>query len=236
MQSRFYQAGWKLIDILFPPCCAGCGEWGERYCQACFKNTRKINSVVCEICGEPGRASRDSLCVRCKEEKPFYTAVRSWALFEEPLKGAIHKLKYHRNIGLGEVLAVPLFEVLADCDWDINLITAVPLDRARQLERGFNQCELLARPLGWFSNIPYNAKAIKRSRITRSQVGLSRAERKSNLADAFIANSEIVEGKSILIVDDVITTGSTLNACSKSLIESGADRVYGVTLARSAHL
>ena len=236
MQSRIFKIGWKFIDIIFPPSCAGCGKLGERYCQACFANTNIINPEICQTCGEPLRQNKISICERCKSSEIFFTAVRSWALFEDPLKKAIHNLKYQRNIGLGEVLAEPLAKYLIGTDWNIDLITAVPLDHDRKQERGYNQSVFLARPLGWFTNTPFDEKTIARVRKTRPQVGLSREERKENMDGAFDCKSNLVNGKSILIIDDVITTGSTLNACSKALIESGAEHVFGLTLARSVHL
>jgi ComF family protein len=152
------------------------------------------------------------------------------------LKRAIHQLKYQRNIGLGEILARPLARLLVDTKWDIDLISAVPLDQKRKQERGFNQSDLLARPLGWLADIPYDREAVIRKRETKSQVGLSREERKENMIGAFWGQPDIVAGKSVLIIDDVITTGSTINACAKAMIESGAKRVFGLTLARSVHL
>ena len=155
MQSRFFKTAWKFLDIIFPPCCAGCGEWGERYCKTCFATTKTINPNICQICGEPKGLESGSMCERCKTTEIYFTAVRSWALFEDPLKIAIHKLKYQRNIGLGEVLAEPLAGLLFDCDWDIDLITAIPLDMDRKQERGFNQSVLLARPLSWALQNPF---------------------------------------------------------------------------------
>jgi len=236
LQSRLFKIGWKFIDIIFPPTCAGCGKWGERYCPTCFSNTRTIGPNICQTCGEPLRQLDGSICERCKTSDIFFTAVRTWALFEDPLKIAIHNLKYQRNIGLGEVLAEPLAILLVGTEWNIDLITAVPLDHCRKKSRGYNQSEFLARPLSWLTKIPFNEKAIFRVRNTRPQVGLSREERKVNVDGAFNCQSKLVNGKSILIIDDVITTGSTLNACSKALIESGADYVFGLTLARSVHL
>jgi len=236
LQSRFFEIGWKFIDILFPPTCAGCGKWGERYCRICFANTRTVSPNICKSCGEPLRQNNVSICERCISSDIYFAAVRSWALFEDPLKKAIHNLKYQRDLALGEVLAQPLAKYLNGTDWDIDLITAVPLDGARKRERGYNQSVMLARPLSWLTNIPFDEKAIDRVRETRPQVGLSREERTENMDEAFRGQSEIVNGKTILIIDDVITTGSTINACSRALIESGAEKVFGLTLARSAHL
>lgn len=236
MQSRIFEIGWKFVDILFPPSCAGCGKWGERYCRTCFANTRTISPKICQTCGEPLRQNNVSICERCRSSDIFFTAVRSWALFEDPLKKAIHNLKYQRNIALGEVLARPLAKFLAETDWNIDQITAVPLDHDRKQERGYNQSVLLARPLGWLTKIPFNQKVITRVRKTRPQVGLSREERAENMDRAFSCRSELVNRKTILVIDDVITTGSTINSCSKALIESGAEKVFGLTLARSVHL
>ena len=222
--------------MIFPPTCAGCGKWGERFCQTCFANTRTISSDICQTCGEPLRQNKVLICERCKNSKNFFTAVRSWALYEDPLKKAIHNLKYQRNIGLGEVLAEPLAKFLIGTDWNIDLITAVPLDHDRKQERGYNQSVFLARPLSWLTMIPFDEKVIERIRKTRSQVGLSRDQRKENMDGAFCCQSEIANGKSVLIIDDVITTGATLNACANALIKSGAEQVFGLTLARSSRL
>jgi len=236
LQSRIFRAGWKFLDILFPPCCAGCGEWGERYCQTCINRTKTIKSKICQICGEPMSLENVSVCERCSTSKVYFTAVRSWGLFEDPLKQAIHQLKYQRNVGLGEELAWHLARLLIDNEWDIDLITAIPLDKKRKKERGFNQSDLLARPLSWLTDIPYTNNAVSRNRETKSQVGLSRKERNKNMIGAFSSLPDKIAGKSVLVVDDVITTGSTINACSKAMIESGAAKVFGLTLARSAHL
>ena len=233
MKSRFFKAGWKFIDILFPPCCAGCGEWGERFCQTCFNNTKLIDSNICQQCGEPMDQSSGLVCKRCQSAEMYFTAVRSWAYFEDPIKKAIHKLKYKRNLGLGEVLADPLGTILADCKWKIDLITAVPLDKERLRERGYNQAVLLARPLAWKTNLSYNDNALKRIRTTRPQVGLTRDQRIKNMEEVFSAEPGIVKNRRVLVVDDVFTTGSTINACAKALLASGAYKVFGVTVARS---
>ena len=236
MRSRIFKTGWKILDVLFPPCCAGCGEWGTRYCRSCIENTKTIKTAICQICGEPLNIEKGSVCDRCRETETYFSAVRSWGLFEDPLKEAIHQLKYRRNVGLGEVLAQPLVEILFAEAWDIDLVTSVPLSQKRREERGFNQSDLLARPIGWIAGVPFKAEAVTRCRETKSQVGLSRTERKQNMVDAFSSHPDMVSGRNVLVVDDVITTGATLNFCSKAIIDSGAKYVYGLTLARSAQL
>jgi ComF family protein len=235
MQSRLYHAGWKLLDVLFPPKCAGCGEWGDRYCPTCFEKTNLVEHPICQICGDTLPEDHAVMCMRCRNQPVAFTAIRSWGDFSEPLKSAIHSLKYHQDRGLGEVLAKPLVGLLRQYRWEIDYIVPVPLDSARRKERGFNQAALIARPISWSLAIPYSSQILFRNRITQQQVGLSLSERAENLADAFSTKGEIVLGKSVLVVDDVITTGATINSCAFALINGGAGKVYGITLARSSH-
>jgi len=165
-----------------------------------------------------------------------YSAIRSWAYFADPLQSAIHQLKYRRDRGLGEVLALPLIELYKRYQWVVDLIIPVPLDRARQIERGYNQSALLAKPISWSTGIAYSERSLNRIKATRQQVGLSISEREMNVGGAFKADRKEVAGKSVLVVDDVVTTGSTIQACALALIGAGATQVFGLTLARSAHI
>jgi len=236
MRSRLHTLGWKALDLIFPPRCAGCDQWGERYCASCQEQTKLISSPICQICGEPISGRENTTCPRCRESQIYYSAIRSWAYFEGPLQKAIHKLKYRKDLGLSVILAQPMIQLLTEQKWQIDLITAIPLDENRQKERGFNQALYLARPIAWGNEVMIKPSAIRRIKITRSQVGLSLEERKMNVADVFSAKQELVSGKSILIVDDVVTTGSTINSCAAALTKAGALRIYGLTLARSMRL
>ncbi len=236
MRSRIHTLGWDTLDFLFPPRCAGCDKWGERYCASCQEQTKLISSSICQVCGEPYPGSSRLVCQRCQSAELFYTSLRSWAYFEGPIQRAIHKLKYKKDLGLGEKLAQPLVNLMLANHWKIDLITAVPLDTARQRERGYNQSLCLARPLAWKTGLPIVTSIIKRIKKTKSQVGLSLEDRKINVAGAFKAEQKLVYGKSILIIDDVVTTGSTINSCAEALMKADALRVYGLTLARSTRL
>jgi ComF family protein len=118
-------------------------------------------------------------------------------------------------------------------NWSLDLITSVPLGLVRFKERGYNQATLLARPIALFLKVPFSSQALTRIRETKTQVGLSVYERMENMSGAFQAKSKLVEGKSILVVDDVATSGATLNACAKALLDGGASKVYGYSLARA---
>ncbi len=133
---------------------------------------------------------------------------------------------------MGEALARPLIKLLAELDWDVDLVTPVPLGIARQSQRGYNQAALLARPVSLAYGLPYRPNALTKVRETRSQVGLSAVERRQNVNDAFRGDLKVSKGKSVLVIDDVTTSGATLNACASALLQAGARQVFALTLAR----
>lgn len=168
-------------------------------------------------------------------QPPSYQGMRSWGVFGGPLRQAIHRLKYQHDIGLGEILARPLITLLGNLDWEYDLVLPVPLGVARLRERGYNQAALLARPVALKLGARYQPEAIDRVKETRSQVGLNLTQRRENVKNAFRAQADWVTGKGILLIDDVTTSGSTLESCAAALCAAGAERVYGLTLARVDH-
>jgi ComF family protein len=154
-------------------------------------------------------------------------------MFSGPLRQALHRLKYYRDIALGEVLARDLVSYLKELDWSIDLVSPVPLGVARLAERGYNQAALLARPLALAAGLAYRPRALWKVRDTPTQVGLSLEKRRSNVVNAFCAKREIVSLKNVLVIDDVTTSGATMNACALALLTAGAAQVYGLTLARA---
>ncbi|MBN1146826.1 MAG: ComF family protein [Anaerolineales bacterium] len=126
-----------------------------------------------------------------------------------------------------------MMAMLRDLEWAIDLVTAVPIGAARRAERGYNQAALLALSLALGSVITYQPRALTKARETLSQVGLTFIERRDNVSGAFQARTRIVRGKCVLVVDDVTTSGATIEACSTALLEAGAREVYGLTLARA---
>jgi competence protein ComFC len=226
-----YHTFWVGVDWVYPPFCGGCQKFGERWCDACQQQVFKLEDAVCPKCGsyEP----HGHLCQDCQDNPPPYRAARSWGRFAGTLRAAIHRLKYKHDLGLAEALSKHLIELFVSSGWPVDLITAVPLSLKRQAERGYNQSNLLARPVALASGIPFQPNAIGRARHTISQVGLSAQERRENVRGAFLAQQSLVNGRSVLIVDDVATTGSTIQACSLALLDAGAREVYGLTLAKS---
>jgi len=226
-----YQLAWNAADWLFPPRCGGCGKIGVRWCEDCQQKTSPIRQDFCPTCGDfsPGSA----VCSRCLSSPPMFRQVRSFSTFQGPLRNAIHRVKYQQDIGLTESLSRYLIDLYRQSGWQIDMITAVPLSPNRQRQRGFNQSALLAMPVGLAFKIRFDSQALKRNRETRSQVGLSAQQRMENVSEAFAASPAHVQGKNILVVDDVSTTGATLRECAAALRKSGAAEVFGMTLARA---
>lgn len=233
MQSRLYEVGWKFIDLVIPPRCGGCKRWGTRWCESCQNQVQIIGAGSCPRCGDPNWDGVKTMCGRCRGTRLYYERLSSWVSYKGPIREAVHELKYRHNVGLGEILAKHLVELVESLSWDVDFIVPVPLGSKRLQERGYNQVMLLARPIAWELDIPLKRKALTRTRETRSQVGLSREQRITNVQNAFTAKEHDINGKRILLVDDVVTTGATINACAKALKEAGVKKVFAATLARA---
>ncbi|HAV77516.1 MAG TPA: hypothetical protein DCX53_09220 [Anaerolineae bacterium] len=159
--------------------------------------------------------------------------MRSWAVFDSPVQNALHTLKYRRNVGIGEAIARQMADFVQSLDWDVDMLVPVPLGKSRLKERGYNQVGLVARPLAYEVGLQYSPQALWKTRDTRSQVGLSISQRKENVINAYQASPAVVNRKSILLMDDVATTGSTIQSCATALISAGARDVYSITIARA---
>ncbi len=159
--------------------------------------------------------------------------MRSWAVFDSPVQNGLHTMKYRRNIGLGEALAFQMAEFVSSLDWKVDLLIPVPLGKKRLKERGYNQVALVAEPLAYHTGIPYRPQALWKARETRSQVGLNVDQRHQNVLKAYQADAPSVKGKSVLIMDDVSTTGSTIISCTEALLSAGAREVFAITIARA---
>ncbi|MCJ7695331.1 MAG: hypothetical protein MUO40_07865 [Anaerolineaceae bacterium] len=145
-------------------------------------------------------------------------------------------MKYENDLGLSEILSNYLFIYLKKLKWNINLIIPVPLNQVRLNERGYNQAALLSFPLALRMEAKYRPNAISRIKNTKSQVGLNEIERHKNVLDAFVADRKAVHSKDVLIIDDVTTTGATLNAVAHAAKKGGARSIYCLTLARAQHI
>ena len=231
---KIYKLLWTGIDWLFPPICGGCQKPGVRWCSGCQSKTVVLEPPLCMKCGSVVRVP--GICGACRKSPPHFSALSSWAEFSGPLRNALHRLKYQNDLALGETFSKFLIQRLLDLEWEVDLVVPVPLAAGRQAERGYNQASMLARPLALASGIEYQPGALLKVRETPSQVGLSIDQRKVNVQNAFSGRTALTAGKRILIVDDICTSGATVDACSEALIQSGAKEIFALTLARAPHV
>ena len=159
--------------------------------------------------------------------------MRYWAVFDSPVQNALHTIKYRGNIGLADSIAVQMVEFARTLRWEVDMLVPAPLGRERLRERGYNQVGLVARPLAYEMGWEYIPDALKKVRETRSQVGLNVSQRRENVSKAYQAEAARVFHRSILLMDDVSTTGSTISSCAEALISAGARDVYALTIARA---
>jgi competence protein ComFC len=225
-----YRSLWIALDLLFPPVCGGCGKTGSRWCVECQQRVQILNGTLCEVCGLP--QDTDKVCDTCRADRPHFRALRAWAVFDDPLRKALHKLKYYRDFSMGDALAFQMTDFVRGLNWPIDMLIPIPLGRQRIKERGYNQVGMIAKPLALALDMEFAPKALVRGKETRSQVGLSKQERQKNVHGAFQVRTG-VNGKTILVLDDVSTTGSTLSSSAEALYASGAKDVYALTVARA---
>lgn len=209
-----------LLDWVFPPRCGGCGQPGQWLCPACQDQVHYVNTS----------ASDDH--TRLPWGQTSLQRIHSAAWYEEPLRSVIHNFKYNGQKALRKPLAEILLEQWEAFKLPADLIVAVPLHPKREKERGYNQSYLLAAELSRATGIPVVRNAIRRTRHTTPQVSLRMLERWQNVHDAFQGDPAALAGKRILLIDDVCTTGATMEACGRAAMVAGATSVWGATVAR----
>ncbi len=231
-----------ISKVLSPPQCLGCAEIlhpesGQIFCPACSDQIKFIEGGICPICGTtyPNSPAESHLCGDCLENKTYFSYARAIFSYESFILNAIHQFKYKRDLSIGEMLASFMADFsFPDIDFtDYSLIIPVPLHIKRLRKRGFNQSLVLARAVEHKRQIPVNFSVLKRHKFTLTQTGSNRNERKENIKGAFeVTNKKKIDGKNIILIDDVYTTGATINECAKTLIKAGAQKVAVLTLAR----
>ena len=219
-----------LVDLVLPPRCGGCHLPGSWLCDICRRRIRRLEEPLCRRCGAELDSPR-ATC-GCKGRLHALARLRSAVAYEGPVESAVHRFKYQG----WRRLAVPLGQLIAERlvveGLAASTVVAVPLHPDRQRQRGFNQADLLARELKRRLDLREPPGRLVRIRATQPQVGNDRLHRWQNVRDAFAWRGPALEGRSLMVVDDVATTGATLEACAAALKVAGAGPVIGVTLAR----
>jgi len=229
--------GKAFLNIVFPPVCLNCHvriDNADKFlCESC---TLKIEPITEKICSRCGSLVSEAGCESCVEHRWYFTKARSLFPYEGVLKELIHELKYKEMANIGRFLGDKAVSYIREKHYpeECDVVTAIPLHPVRQRERGYNQAGLLAATIAKEMDWLYQAKLIERKRYTATQTSLSRNEREANIRQAFRVQKNIdVKQKKILLIDDVFTTGATVNAASQILKDAGAEAVYVLTIGRA---
>lgn len=219
----------KVLDYLFPKFCVGCQREGVFLCSACQKKILLVAMPTCPDCQRLSEKGR--YCQKCRKGKALKGIIIASYYEEGPMREIIHNFKYNSVIAFGDFLAKILANSLKNFE-KFDLITFVPLHPRRQAQRGYNQSQILAENAAKILNKKCENLLIK-TKATKRQVGLQGAIRRKNLKGVFRVKKDIdINSKNIIIIDDITTTGTTLNECARSLKEAGAREVWGLVVAR----
>ena len=223
-----------IANFIYPSVCPVCGSQTDSlsrapFCQKCWDSIKRFEGPSCRICGVPIVSAHADRCGHCLEHLPAYEKAVSFGLYDSALAVAIHHFKF---FGVRS-LSGPLAELLAFYDTSgLDAVSPVPLTPAGLRNRGFNQALLLAHRLSKKRRLPLVMDALQKVIDTPPQVGLSAQDRAANVKKAFSCTDE-VRGLNMLLIDDVMTTGATVNACSGQMLRAGARSVRVLTLARA---
>ncbi len=243
IQARpwWQKAGATLLDFFLPRLCVFCGEGAAGdspapVCPACEAKIERLKGPLCPCCGSLCSDGADHLCGPCQTEPPPFSRVRAAVLYDDvgPPGQAIKGFKYSRRQDMLPVMHYWLrsphcLELVRDAD----LVAPIPLHPSRLRQRGFNQALLLARA---FPEVPLERELLHRQRPTHPQAGLNPEERRNNVQGAFaVHRAGLVRGKRILLIDDVFTTGATVQECARVLRQAGAREIDVITVARVRH-
>jgi ComF family protein len=231
----------RALDFLFPPQCPTCDTLVPAHgtlCLPCWQGVKFISAPMCHACGLPFEfeIAKDALCGECLKDLPPYARARSVFVYSDASRALVTKLKFSDQLYLATVYGPWLAKAGAGIVPHTDLIVPVPLSWRRFVGRKYNQAALLAHALSKQTGKPVIPDMLHKVKHTPPQTGLSRKQREDNLKGAFAINPRhkaALKGKTVLLIDDVHTTGATLAACAKLLLKNGAMQVNALTLART---
>lgn len=225
---------WAL-DFALPPRCAGCGTIVEdvhSFCTDCWTRVEFLGDSGCTICGLPLEATEAATCGVCLARPPRIARTRSAVAYGDLTRSLAIRLKYGRKVAIARTMARYMAPLIAADNGDLILVP-VPLHRTRLWQRGFNQSALVAQELSRRLSFPTEPLVLRRLKRTPPLKGMTPRQRRKTVAGAFgVAEGSAVAGRTVILIDDVLTTGSTAEACARALQRAGASRVELITWAR----
>ena len=234
--------GKALVDFALPPRCAGCADVIDEvgaFCPDCWSGMEWLGTSGCRTCGLPLAATDADTCGRCLADPPPLDRMRAAVAYDDRSRSIVLRLKYGRKVALARTMA-RYMAPLNDASGDEALVMPVPLHRRRLWSRGFNQSGLVALQLAKSWGFPFEAGLLRRTKPTVPLKGMSHSQRRRAVAGAFaVDDPDRIRGRPIILVDDVLTSGSTAEACARALRKAGAERVELICWARvvrPAHL
>jgi ComF family protein len=248
MKSAVKAAAASLFSLVFPSDCRICNSpltaiSSLPVCEPCLAQIAPLDGLLCRVCGEKlfssyTDSSEGALCGMCRRAQPHFRRAVAYGAYEGALRDVIHLFKYHGTKPAGKLLGKLLHQAASAMALpDSVIVVPVPLWSGKRHARGFNQAEAIARSFLSFqssSSIQLDTSVLVRTRETASQTGLTRHQRRANVRGAFaVVKPEKVKGRSILVVDDVMTTGTTAGECARVLRRAGAKEVFVATVARA---
>lgn len=227
--------GKLLLDFALPPRCAGCAEVSDEvdaFCPACWRQLEWLGNSGCQCCGLPLAGTEAELCARCLADPPKLDRIRAAVAYDDVPRSVALRLKYGRKVALARTMARYMAPLRGEWD-DTAILMPVPLHRWRLWGRGFNQSGLVARELAQGWGLPVDWRSLRRVRRTKSLKGLNHLQRRKAVTGAFRAvRAEVLKGSTVVLIDDVFTSGSTAEACARVLRRAGAKRVELICWAR----
>jgi len=230
-----------ILDYIYPPRCISCSELMQEnggFCAACWSQLNFITKPYCRICCfefsfDPGEGN--DICLKCNTTPPSYNIARSVLRFDENSKKLIHDLKYHDSTFVASNFAKIIVNMHKEIISDANFIIPVPMHKWKRLFRLYNQSQILATNLAKEAGMKMLPDILMKVKYTKSQTGLSKKQRQENLKGSIaVVKKDVIKGKKIILVDDVMTTGSTVDLCAAKLRKAGAKEIVVICVARTS--
>ncbi len=226
----------ELLYLVYPRRCFVCHKIvtpkGESVCTVCRKQLQPILEPRCKKCGKPLAKEEQEYCYDCTKGKHCYKEGMALYSYDDVMQKSIAYFKFQNRREYAKGYAEEMVKYFGEriLNWKVDCMIPVPIHKKKQINRGFNQAEVLAKELSFLLSIPVDTTLIKRSKKTLPQKELNEEERRKNLINAFQIGKKGVKYKKIILVDDIYTTGSTIDACSEVLKTVGIQEIYFISL------